>query len=93
MKKVKRESVRKIEINQDPLISSRYRLGVGTKQADLETVKNSSSSKSYRITTAESQRLVTSPGLSKLPRNSAYDPSVRKLSAASDYIKNPSTLV
>lgn len=90
MKKVKRESVRKIDFDVEAPSNSRFRLGNGGKKSDPEFSKNTSASKSYRITTADNQRLVASPSMSKAQRSSVYDPSLRKLSGASDFMKQTS---
>lgn len=90
MKKVKRESVRKIELNVEPPSTSRYRIGGAIKPSDLDVGRNTSGSKSYRITTADSQRLVTSPSVTKALRSTAYDPTVRKYSGPSESLKQSS---
>jgi hypothetical protein len=92
MKKVKRESVRKVELNVEPPSTSRYRIGGGGKKSDPDVSRNTSGSKSYRITTADSQRLVTSPSVTKMMRSTAYDPSIRKYSGPGDIVKQSSKL-
>lgn len=87
MKKAKRESVRKIEINHDLVMSARRKTFAINKKADIEIERNTSASKNYRITTNESQRLPSSPSMSIKFKNNAYDPMHRKFSGASDFYK------